>query len=139
MTIPQQIHSGKLPAAIIARTENYIAFLDHEPITAGHALVCPVRQVASLFDLSQQERLDFLDFAEGVELAIRKTLNPIGISQLMNDGPFNELDHLHLHLVPRYRDDGFTWITPDCRKHTMPELEEVAKKLRSAEDTRPPP
>ena len=130
MTIPQQIHAGTLPGAIVARTGEHIAFLDHEPVTVGHTLVCPVRHVASIFDLSPEERLEFLNFAERVELMIRGALQPLGISQFMNDGPFNELDHLHLHLVPRYADDGFTWSTPGCRSHSITELEEVAEKLR---------
>ncbi len=131
MTIPQQTHAEALVGAIVARTKDHIAFLDHEPVTKGHTLVCPVRQVGSIFDLSAEEQVAFLNFAESVELAIRKVLNPLGISQFMNDGPFNELGHLHLHLVPRYVDDGFTWSAPHCRMHSVSELEPLAQELRS--------
>lgn len=129
MTIPQRIHAGTLPAAVVARSADHIAFLDHEPVARGHTLVCPVRRVGSIFELSDPERLAFLNFAEKVERAIRRALNPPGISQFMNDGPFNELGHLHLHLVPRFKDDGFTWITPHCRPHTVLELEPLAGEL----------
>jgi diadenosine tetraphosphate (Ap4A) HIT family hydrolase len=55
VTIPQQIHAGSLVGAIVLRTDDHIAFLDHEPVTTGHTLVCPVRQVDSIFDLSDKE------------------------------------------------------------------------------------
>ena len=134
VTIPQQIHAGTLNGAVVSRTDHYIAFLDHEPVTRGHTLVCPVRRVDSIFDLSSKERVDFLDFAEEVEALIRKILKPLGISQIMNDGPFNELGHLHLHLIPRYEDDGFAWTAAaNGRRHSIPELETIAQKLREAQ------
>jgi histidine triad (HIT) family protein len=133
-SIPQKIHAGTEPGAIVARTADHIAFLDHEPIATGHTLVCPVRNVTSIFDLSDVERIQFLDFAESVDKRLRETLNPVGISQIMNDGPFNELNHLHLHLIPRYHGDGFSWSTPFCRPHTISELEQTAKKIRGEQD-----
>ena len=132
MTIPQQVHAGELAGAVVARTGEFIAFLDHEPITLGHTLVCPARKVVSIFELSDAERLAFLAFAEGVDRAIRAVFQPLGITQLMSDGAMNELNHLHLHLVPRFEDDEFTWITPGCRKHSIEELDGVAEKIRGA-------
>jgi len=129
MTIPQQIHAGQFAAAILFRTEDHVAFLDHEPMTEGHTLVCPFRQVESIFDLSAEEREAFFRFAGQVEEAIRKTFDPLGMTQIMNDGPFNEFGHLHLHLIPRYESDGFSWAARDCRRHSVAELESQAEKI----------
>ena len=101
-------------------------------------LVCPVKNVQSIFDLSRSEQADFLSFAGDVERLIRRALKPQGISQIMNDGLFNELGHLHLHLIPRYLDDGFSWITPNCRPHSLTELNEIAKQIRESEQDATP-
>lgn len=133
MTIPQKIHAGVLPGAIVSQTPSYIAFLDHQPIAKGHVLVCPVRNVQSIFDLSPSEQIEFLRFAGDVEARIRKSFNPEGVSQIMNDGPFNELGHLHLHLIPRYPNDGFSWITPNCRHYSLSELIQIANQVEGNE------
>jgi len=129
VTIPQQIHAGEVPGVIIASDQHHLAFLDHEPVSPGHVLVCPVRQVVSIFELSDDERLAFLNFAEGVEDILRAGLEPAGVTQIMNDGPFNDLDHLHLHLIPRYENDGFEWIAKNWQKQSIEELQAVAAKL----------
>ena len=120
-----------MAAAVVARSDQHIAFLDHEPLTLGHTLVCPVRKVSSIFELSDGECSDLLRFAETVQKVIKTVLKPIGVSQIMNEGALNELDHLHLHLVPRYADDNFEWVAPGCRRHSVSELELIAKRLRS--------
>ena len=51
----------------------------------------------------------------------------------MNDGPFNELGHLHLHLIPRYPNDSFRWVTPNCRLHSLSELIQIANQVEGNE------
>ena len=74
-----------------------------------------------------------------VQEKIRRALDPIGVSQIMNEGSINDFDHLHLHLVPRYDDDAFTWVSPGCRRHSVAELEAIATRIRSEQGAEPNP
>ncbi|TVQ50488.1 MAG: HIT family protein [Saprospirales bacterium] len=96
-TIFTKIIQGDIPAFIIAENENHIAFLDINPLQAGHTLVVPKREEDYIFDLADSELSDLIVFAKKVALAIEKVIDceRIGVSVVGLEVP-----HTHIHLIP---------------------------------------
>lgn len=103
------IVNRKLDACIIYETDNFICFLDHRPINKGHVLICPKKHYINIYDLPNGLAADIFLFAKKVAAYFEKTLKCDGVSLLQNNGYYNELSHFHLHVFPRFINDGFSW------------------------------
>ncbi len=96
-SIFSRIASGEIPCYKIAETERFLAFLDINPLTKGHTLVIPKREVDYLFDLPDEELAGLMIFAKNVALAIGKVIpcKKVGVAVIGLEVP-----HAHIHLVP---------------------------------------
>lgn len=96
-SIFSRIASGEIPCYKIAENEHFLAFLDINPLTKGHTLVIPKREVDYIFDLSEDELAALMVFARKVALAIGKVIpcKRIGVAVIGLEVP-----HAHVHLVP---------------------------------------
>ncbi|MCX6181914.1 MAG: HIT family protein [Bacteroidetes bacterium] len=92
-----RIIKGEIPCYKIAETQNFIAFLDVNPLKKGHTLVIPKMEVDYIFDLEDQLLADLHVFSKKVAKAIEKTIPclRIGIAVIGLEVP-----HAHIHLVP---------------------------------------
>lgn len=88
-----------------------VAFLDHDPINPGHVLICPKPHYLDFDDLPANVLGEMNAITVQVYKAIKRCYLPDGISMMNNNGAFNDLGHYHLHVFPRYRGDGFRWIS----------------------------
>ncbi len=127
MTIFSKIITGEIPCYRIAENENFIAFLDIEPLVNGHVLVVPKLEVDKLFDIPDDYLAGMLVFAKPIALAIEKAFNckRCGISVIGLEVP-----HAHMHLVPinTANDLNFT----RSKIHASPaSLKEVQEKILS--------
>jgi len=133
----EQILAGALPATIVYRDELVAAFLDIQPITPGHTLVVPLVKAATLADLPPETGARMFVVAQRVAAALRATdLACEGVNLFLADGAAagQTVFHLHIHVFPRFDDDGFRWKLPD-RYYTPParaEIEAVGEKIRAA-------
>ncbi|MBV9607888.1 MAG: HIT domain-containing protein [Solirubrobacterales bacterium] len=94
-------------------TEHCLTILNAFPYAPGHVMVAPVRHVGSLDDLGSDEMLETMQLAQRAIVAIRKAMNPDGFNVGYNLGKVagaGIVDHLHLHVVPRW--DGDTNFMP---------------------------
>ena len=92
-----KIIAGQIPCYKIAEDENYFSFLDIAPLTKGHTLVVPKKEVDYIFDLDDKTYLGLMDFSKRVSLAIKKTINCNRISMQVIG---LEVLHAHVHLIP---------------------------------------
>lgn len=92
-----KIVAGEIPCYKIAETENCLAFLDVLPLTAGHALVIPKKEVDNYYDLEDSLFEEVNALAKKVSAAIKKTVpcKRIGVAVIGLEVP-----HAHVHLVP---------------------------------------
>lgn len=92
-----KIVDGEIPCYKIAEEENYLAFLDINPLSKGHTLVIPKREIDYIFDLTDEELSGLMVFAKRVAKAIDATIpcERVGIAVLGLEVP-----HAHIHLVP---------------------------------------
>ncbi len=96
-TIFSRIVNGEIPCYKIAENDQFLAFLDINPLTKGHTLVIPKREVDYLFDLSDEEVAALMVFARKVALAMGKVIpcKRVGVAVIGLEVP-----HAHVHLVP---------------------------------------
>jgi ATP adenylyltransferase len=92
----------------IDRTEHCLTILNAFPYAPGHVMVAPVRHLASLEDLNAEEMLETMQLARRAILAIRSAMAPDAFNVGYNLGKVagaGIVDHLHLHVVPRWEGD----------------------------------
>lgn len=96
-TIFSKIIAGDIPSYKVAENDNFIAFLDINPVAKGHTLVVPKQEVDYIFDVEDELLKEMMLFAKKVGLAIEKAIpcNRIGISVIGLEVP-----HAHIHLMP---------------------------------------
>lgn len=97
MTIFSKIIAGEIPSYKIAENERFYAFLDINPVSWGHTLVVPKREVDYIFDLTDEELGAMTVFAKRVAEALKATIpcRKVGVAVIGLEVP-----HAHMHLVP---------------------------------------
>ncbi|MCX6352433.1 MAG: HIT family protein [Bacteroidetes bacterium] len=92
-----QIINGEIPCYKIAENENYIAFLDVNPLANGHTLVVPKQETDYIFNLDNETYNGLWLFAKEVAAKVQKAIpcKRIGIAVIGLEVP-----HAHIHLVP---------------------------------------
>lgn len=105
-----EIVAGRAPASVVYRDETCIAFMDIMPVNAGHLLIVPIKHATYLADLDPPTGGALFMVAQRLSAAIRESgLKAEGINLLLADGEAagQEIFHVHLHVLPRFRGDGF--------------------------------
>lgn len=120
---------------VVWRGEKVFALLNRFPYSTGHLLVAPYRPAADLEDLDPAERRELWDAVHHAAAAIRAAFEPDGLNVGLNlgDGAGPSVpDHLHVHVLPRWRGDtNFTTAVADVR--VMPlTLQDAWERLRAA-------
>ena len=125
------ICAGEIPAYVLHEDEHFMAILDRFPATPGHVLIIPKRHAPSIFELNDAEAAALMPLAKQMADKIRTTLNPIGLNLLQNNGKAagQVVFHFHLHLIPRFEDDGFEFSHPS-NEMTEDEMEEMVGRLK---------
>jgi histidine triad (HIT) family protein len=102
------IVAGDVPARRVLETERTLAFLDINPATRGHALVVPKAHADDLLDVDPEDLAAVATCAQQVARAAMDTLGAAGINlvQSTREAAFQTVFHLHVHVIPRYHDDG---------------------------------
>ena len=119
---------------IVCSGESWLAFFPLEPATPGHTLIIPRTHVPNLWEADGDLAADLMGAAIRVGRAIDTALTPKGMNLISSAGTAAEqtVFHLHLHLVPRWPQDGFGPIWPTDKRHEDPSLDRVADRIREA-------
>jgi len=132
-----EILSGHKTSSIIYRDSLCVALMDVHPINTGHVLVIPIEHSASLAELPPDTGAHLFKVAQRVAGAIRASdIRCEGINILLADGAAagQSVFHVHLHVVPRFRGDGFPLHLPALSHRLRPraELDSTAESIRRA-------
>ena len=97
MTIFSKIIAGEISSYKVAEDENCFAFLDISPLSVGHTLVIPKKEVDYIFDLDDETLAAMMLFSKKVAKAIKKAVPclRVGVTVIGLEVP-----HAHIHLVP---------------------------------------
>ena len=127
VTIFTRIINGEIPCYKIAEDENYFAFLDINPLRAGHILVVPKKETDYIFDLGDDDLAGIFIFSKKVAAAIKSAFpcNRIGVAILGLEVP-----HAHIHLVPMDTMEDINFRNPKL-KFTPEEFKDFAYRISS--------
>jgi histidine triad (HIT) family protein len=124
-TIFTKIIKGEIPCYKIAEDENYFAFLDINPLKAGHTLVVPKLETDYIFDLDEDQLTGLILFSKKIAAAIKSVFpcNRIGVAVLGLEVP-----HTHVHLVPMDTMEDINFKRPKL-KFSPEEFKDIAAKI----------
>ncbi|HEX8377446.1 MAG TPA: HIT family protein [Pedobacter sp.] len=124
-SIFSKIVSGEIPAYKVGETDDFLAFLDVNPLVKGHVLVIPKMEVDYIFDLDDDLYLGLQSFAKKVAVGIKKAIPclRVGVAVIGLEVP-----HAHIHLVPMKGMDDLNFSRPKL-KLTANEFEQVAAAI----------
>ncbi len=119
-----KIASGEIPSNTIYEDDSFRVILDNGPATKGHALVLPKEHYANLFEIPEDVLSKAAVVAKKVAGTMKDKLSCDGLNLVQNNGEAagQTVMHFHLHIIPRYNDDGqhILW------QPTSPSAEELA-------------
>jgi histidine triad (HIT) family protein len=129
-----RIARGDAEAEVLAEGETWLAFFPLKPAAPGHTLVIPRRHVRDFWEAKAQEAAELAAACLQVGRAVQQALMPHGMNLITSAGSAAEqtVFHLHLHLVPRWANDGFGAIWPPPGDLPGVDLEGVADRIRQA-------
>ena len=126
-----KIANGEIPAATLYEDEEFRVILDLNPAAKGHALVLPKDHYANLFEIPADVLGKAAGVAKKVGTRLYEGLHADGFNLVQNNGESagQTVFHFHMHLIPRYSDDGqdINW---KPGKPTQEELKETADIIR---------
>ena len=96
-TIFSKIAAGEIPSYKCAESDKFYAFLDIDPVTKGHTLVVPRKEVDYIFDMEDEELAEFEVFAKKVAKAIKAAFPCKKVAKVVLG---LEVNHAHIHLLP---------------------------------------
>lgn len=124
-----KIVAGELPLYRVYEDDATLAFLTIEPVTRGHTLVIPKAHIPTVFDASSEEWMRVQESVRKIARAVDSALGADGVNINMNNREHagQVIDHIHIHVIPRYAGDGIThWPHRPLEKD---EGEEISKKI----------
>lgn len=126
-SIFSRIAQGEIPSYKVAADNNHYAFLDINPVAAGHTLVIPRREVDYLFDLEPEELKELFAFAQKVAKALKEAIpcKKVGVAVIGLDVP-----HAHIHLVPLQGEGDLDFSKPKL-KFTPEQMQQTAQSIAS--------
>lgn len=140
-----EILAGRAEASFVYRDEVCSAFMDVRPVNAGHLLVVPNRHAASLSEVAPEEWARVAEVGQRLAGAVRRSgVKCEGVNLFLADGEVagQEVFHVHLHVLPRFGNDGFGFKFPEsfpsfpARQQLDSLAGRVAQALQEVPETR---
>ena len=125
-----KIANGEIPSKALYEDDSFRVILDLGPATKGHALILPKNHADNLYELPDETAAEAMKLAKKMAKTMREKLGCDGVNLVQNNGEAagQTVNHFHLHVIPRYADDGqkIGWVPGEPSQE---ELEEIRKKI----------
>ncbi|WP_420475964.1 HIT family protein [Noviherbaspirillum sp. ST9] len=134
-TVFERILSGEIPSARVYEDEYVFAFMDAGQVNPGHVLVATRKPYVTLMDADEESAAAMMRAARRIARAVQEAFKPDGITVLQANKPagWQTVPHLHLHVLPRYDNDGVDLTWPR-KEPGMEKLREYAAMIRLDND-----
>ncbi len=131
-----KLASGEGEVSIVFQDDRCLAFMDIQPVNAGHVLVIPNKHAPDLASLNVEDGAHIFRVAQRVAGALGSAgVRCEGVNFFLADGEAagQEVFHVHLHVFPRFVGDGFRLAFPPAysQRPERSDLDAVAEKIRS--------
>ncbi len=127
-----KIGRGEIPAHKVYDDKKYLAFLDVKPHSKGHTVVIPKAHGVTVFDFSDQQLRELIVAVRKTMSRIQKVLQPDGfnVGWNHNSAAGQVVPHLHIHIMPRYMNDGGGSMHSIIKNPGTMSVDEVARLFR---------
>ncbi|PYM76182.1 MAG: HIT family protein [Candidatus Rokuibacteriota bacterium] len=128
-----KIRDGQIPSIKLHEDARTLCIMDINPLNVGHCLVLTRAHAPTIFDADPADLAAAITTAQRVARAQQTALRPDGLNMLQANGAaaFQSVPHFHLHLIPRWTNDGkgFDWkLVPGDRD----QVQKAGEKIRAA-------
>lgn len=125
-----KIANGEIPSKTLHEDESFRVILDLGPATKGHALILPKEHYDNLYELPENTAAGAMKLAKKMAALMTEKLQAHGFNLVQNNGETagQTVMHFHMHLIPRYKEDG-QHISWNPGTVTQEELEEIRKQI----------
>lgn len=109
-----KIANGEIPSATVYEDDNFRAILDIAPAHKGHTIILPKTHAANIFELPEDIAGKIFPVAQKIATAIKEATGCDGVNILQNNGTAagQSVFHLHVHVIPRFENDGILPVWP---------------------------
>lgn len=125
-----KISNGEIPSKTLYEDDKFRVILDLGPASKGHALILPKEHYADLYELPEETAGEVMKLAKKMAAQMTQRLGCEGFNLVQNNGELagQTVFHFHMHLIPRYRDDGqkIGWKPQEA---TQEELETIRAQI----------
>ena len=127
-----KIIDGEIPAIKVLDEELVIAFMDINPSNQGHMLVVPKKHAENIFEISESDLAATVKAVRRCANAVKEALKAEGITILQLNGKASDqiIPHFHIHIIPRWENDGLPVSTWEMKQGDMEEIEDIARKVK---------
>lgn len=115
---------------VVYENEHITCVLDIEPFNEGHLLILPKKHFHELEEIDEVTLNEIMKISVKMSGIIKDIFTPDGITICQNGDIFNDLHHYHMHLIPRYINDGFSWSDPIIEHKAETRLKETKNKFK---------
>ena len=129
-----RIASGKAPARKVYEDADHVAFLDIQPFSRGHTLVCPRKHGETIWDMDEMEIAGLFRVAFRVSKAVVEAVGADGFRFVQNNGEAanQAVPHVHVHVIPVMMEDKGRY--GGRKAFTQEEMEATARAIRKQMD-----
>lgn len=130
-TVFSKIIRGEIPSVKVYEDELVYAFMDAGQVNPGHVLVATKKPYETLMDADEESAAAMMRAANRIAKAVQKAFQPHGMTILQANKPagWQTVPHLHLHVLPRYENDGVELTWPR-KEPGLEKLREYAAKIQ---------
>lgn len=128
-----KIANGEIPSRTLYEDGDFRVIFDISPASKGHAIILPKKHAANIFEISEEDASKIYVVAKKAATALSEELQCDGINILQNNGEAagQSVFHLHMHIIPRYKDDtvNIKWKPGVPDEALLDRLSEKLKKV----------
>jgi len=126
-----KIVAGEIPCYKIYEDDDFLAFLDIQPISKGHTLIIPKKHYETFEETPVEILARMIKIVHKIGIMVKQATNADGFNVGLNNCPAagQIIMHTHFHIIPRFNNDELrTWPSVECSKE---EFEEISKNMKN--------
>ena len=129
-----KIANGEIPSKTLYEDENCRVIMDIAPASKGHAILLVKNHAANIFEIEEDELAKAMVVVKKTAAVMKEVLQCDGINILQNNGEAagQTVFHLHIHMIPRYKDDTVNIKWAPVKTISEDEMKEIQEKIATA-------
>ena len=124
-----KIANKEIPALIVHEDGDTMGFLDINPLAPGHTVIIPKAHVEDISGMKDELAGPIFKAVKNMAMNLKKALAPEGFTIGINQGKTAGIDHLHIHIIPRWDNDGGGSIHTVVKNPPKEKLESIREKI----------